>query len=329
MTTNLPAIPAKARALWRIVKAAGPLLISQSEKLSEAQAKHQLRLAQVDAIKEMMMGEARTISDVRDSMIKRYVAASPEERVRLRLEMEHVERELRQLGVYAKALDYVPENASKSQADASLDAPKEFNIWLDAFNAFAQKQNEPWRADLLARALAIESDKPGSIDQRALWFIGTLNESTFHAVADLLNCSMKLGGWFMLPNHSEFIGEAIPDCSISTKTKLGNILFMLQDLGLFGDLLTSQRTVQKDAIFSASYGAEKLLLVSHVDLVVGGVILTALGAAVAKLYEPQPNALGRKIFDTWLQRNLASKAVTLHIDAGPVSSIDASSPIAP
>lgn len=303
MTNNLPSVPEKAKAVWRIVKAAGPLLIAQSVKLSEAYAQHQLRLAEVEAIKELMVVEARTIADIRKKLIEKYIDAAPEDRLRLRQDIEMAERDLRQLGIYQKAIEHVPENqttANPTSATEDLEPPDEFRAWLDTFNEYARKQNEPWRVGLLAKALALESASPGALGQRALWFIGTVDEKSFHAFAALLDIALNIGGGYVIPSHGTYIARPISTCALGANVQLGNVLFLLGDLGLIGDLLTTQKTFPANNLVIASYGAHRLVAITQQELKFNGVILTSLGDTIARLYEPKENDLGLEIYNNWL-----------------------------
>lgn len=303
MTTDLPSIPGKAKAVWRIVKAAGPLLLTQSTKLSEAYAQHQLRLAEVEATKELMVAEARMIVDIRKKLIDRYLDASPEDRFRLRQDIEVAERELRQLGVYQRAIEYVPDNQTSQEphtATDDIDTPEQFKAWVDTFNDYARKQNEPWRADLLSRALALESATPGTLGQRALWFIGTVDESAFHAFAALIDIALRIADTYAIPNHRSFAAKPIPTCALGANVNLGNVLFQLGDLGLVGDVHTSQLSYPADAILVAGYGPHQILAKTKEEIKLKGVMLTTLGDIVARLYEPKPNQLGQEIYSGWL-----------------------------
>ena len=315
MTNNLPAVPEKAKSVWRIVKAAGPLLIAQSRKLSEAYAQHQLRLAEVEAIKELMIAEARTIAEVRKKLIDRYLDAAPEDRLRLRQDIEVAEKDLRQLGVYQKAIEHVPDNPAPSPQPTSaesLDPPDDFKAWLDTFNDYARKQNEPWRAELLARALALESSTPGALGQRALWFIGTIDERSFHAFAALLDIAPNIGGSYVIPNQGPFAEKPIPTCALGSNVHLGNILFLLSDLGLVGDILTSQKIFVANNLVIAAYGQQRAVMRTKEEVRLQGVILTSLGDTLARLYEPKPNSLGAEIYKAWLDSIRSGPLEILH-----------------
>jgi hypothetical protein len=303
MTNNLPSVPEKAKALWRIVKSAGPLLFAQSAKLSEAYAQHNLRLAEVEAIKELMIGEAKIITEVRKKLIDKYLDASPEDRLRLRQDIDMAERDLRQLGIYHKAIEHLPEsqNATGSATtEENLNPSPEYKAWQDVFNDYARKQNEHWRVELLARALALESQAPGSVGQRALWFIGTVDDTEFHAFAALLNISIKFFGSYIIPNYQNFVQRQIPNYFKAAGSEVGQAFFVVSNLGLYGDLLQSSKRLKNEMPLIAKYGSRQVVGRFKNDVAIGGALPTILGDTISKLYDPQINELGTEIFNNWI-----------------------------
>ncbi len=75
---------------------------------------------------------------------------------------------------------------------------------------------------------------------------------------------------------------------------------MLSDLGLIGDPLTSQKMVREKSKFMVKYGHRVVLVENQIKLNISGIIPTALGEAIASLYDPSPNLLGQQIFEEWL-----------------------------
>ncbi|MGA9163816.1 MAG: DUF2806 domain-containing protein [Thiobacillus sp.] len=299
MNNNLPSVPNIARAAWGIVKAIGPFLISQTEKGSEAYAQHQMRLAHVEVCKELMLGEIHTLNEVRRKLIEKYYDAPEDERFRIKRDLQDIEKDTRRLGVYQKALEYLP-----AEDEASTDNNATGTIspsWMDRFNEVAQLQNEAWRQELLSKALAREAQNPGSISPRALWFIGTVDDQVFHAFASLIDVSSIILGRYMIPNHTGYYGRVLPDCVLGEDFELGNITFLLNDLGVIGDLLTSQRKIPAASMFLMSYGQQHYTLKAKQEMRVSGIVLTPLGEIIASLYEPKPNELGAEIFDAWVK----------------------------
>ncbi|WP_037248259.1 hypothetical protein, partial [Rhodopirellula baltica] len=186
-----------------LVQTFGGYLVSQSESSSEAYARHQLRLAHVHAAKELMTEEAKSVAGVRDSLRQRFLDADPESRLQIRRDLASTEAELQRLAVYSKGADYLPEFANKirfvdegdDQSQAIDDDAGTTDHWIDRFNELARIRLEPWRQDLLARALAAEATAPGIVTLRALWAIGLLDQTKFQAFSILLDlCSVIAGG---------------------------------------------------------------------------------------------------------------------------------------
>ncbi len=192
--------------MWNIVKNIGPFAITQSEKMSEAYAKHQLRLASVEACKELMMQEISTYGDIKKKLLEKYVEAGPEDRLRYKRDIEEAEKEVRKLNIYNRAIEYLPHETQAEEQESSGDQERKDNNkppisphWMDKFNEFARARNEPWRSELLSKALAREAKQPGCIGPRALWLIGTIDEYLFHAYASLLDASPIIAERYMIP----------------------------------------------------------------------------------------------------------------------------------
>lgn len=301
MTNNaLAKISGGAKLAWNIVTNVGPFAITQSDKMSEAYAKHQLRLASVEACKEYMIQEISTYSDIKKRLLEKYFDATPEDRLRYKRDIEECEREVRKLNTYQKAIEYSPEDKPQNQqGEKDEGRPPISPHWMDKFNEFAKAQNEPWRSELLAKALALEANNPGCIGPRALWLIGTIEEHLFHAYASILDVSSKIASGYMVPNSQTFLNTPIPFCVLG-KMSLGNLTFMLSDLGLIGDPLTSQRSLPENARIIVQYGNRIVLVAIKQKIEISGIIPTTLGSAIASLYAPIPNLLGQKIFEEWL-----------------------------
>ena len=304
-------LPAKiteiGKSTLRIIKSVGPLVISQSIRASDSYAEHQLKMAKVEAARQFMLDEVKSFADIRNSLRTRFYDANPEERIRLKRDIEETEREIRRLNIFTKALDHLPspeidETKSESVTDADIDGSSISAHWMDKFNEYARAQNEDWRQELLAKALALEAQKPGFVGPRALWVIGTIDDYLFHAFASLLDASTNIGGdVLIIPNHLSFNDKPIPNCILGPKITIGALTFMLSDLGLIGDTLTAQTVIDENAKFLALYGKKVTEVRLKKKLTISGIIPTSLGATLAKLYTPIPNNLGLEIYNKWLE----------------------------
>ena len=179
MTNWLSKTVSSGKTAFNIVKSIGPFLISQSEIVSDSYVKHQAKLASVEIGKELIIDEAKTLNDVRKQLLTKFTESNAEDRIRIKKDIEYIEGNLRQLNIGQKALSYLPPPKDKKTEDQT--SPEIIPHWMDKFNELARVRNEPWREELLARALATEASSSGTIMPRALWLIGTLEEHLFHA----------------------------------------------------------------------------------------------------------------------------------------------------
>jgi hypothetical protein len=175
--------------------------------------------------------------------------------------------------------------------------------WIDKFSELARAHNEPWREDLLARALAKESSTPGTVPVRALWLLGTLEEKQFIAFATILDlCSVCEDG-LVIPSHLSFSTRPILGCALEPKDKIsiGHLIYRLQDIGLLADTNNSFMEPSKKDQMIAEYGTIKISIdVSKGNFQIRGVMLTSLGESIASFCERKFNPLGKEIFDAWL-----------------------------
>ena len=171
--------------------------------------------------------------------------------------------------------------------------------WMDKFNEFASANNEPWRSDLLAKALALEAKDPSCVGPRALWFIGTIDEYIFHAYATLIDLSSFVAGHYVIPNFHLFGEDIVPNCVLGNKT-INQLTFILSDLGLIGEPITSQIILPQNYSFTVQYGHRFLSVENQNKLFVKGILQTTLGKTITSLYEPSPNLMGQKIMEKWI-----------------------------
>ncbi|MBV9361792.1 MAG: DUF2806 domain-containing protein, partial [Betaproteobacteria bacterium] len=247
-TPKLPAI-AKWAGIRNIARSVGRFVISQSEAVSEAIARHELRLAQVQALKDLMKADAAIVAKEKAKLVAKFAKGDAAERITIRRDIDELEGLFRRLHVYQQATNHllieaadVPKEGAEPKA---LDVPPIAESWLDRFDQLARAANEQWRSELLSQALAREAVQPGSIGTRALWFIGTIDERGFRHFATIADMCMHIGG------EGEF-GVAIPaiqgrlpfELAVPTSTPdpnltIGEACFEISDLGLISDVSAS------------------------------------------------------------------------------------------
>src|SRR5690606_9903590 len=121
------------------------------------------------------------------------------------------------------ALNYLPKSSNETKEPEKVIT----DHWTDKFNELSRCRNEPWRKELLARALAAESENPGTVPPRVLWVIGTLEEEAFRSFQSILNICSLIGLQLMIPNVTKFIETPI---DINNQALgLGQRLFQLND----------------------------------------------------------------------------------------------------
>lgn len=281
-----------AGASSNILRSIGSWCISQSERSSEAFARHKGRLASVDLSKELVSEEIKNYSSIQKKLMEQWTDASAEERVRIRQDLNEIEGTLRQFGIVRKAIAYLPGD-SESQAESEAKISPH---WVDRFNELARQRNEPWREELLARVLAKESSLPGSVSTRALWLIGTLEEESFQAFSMLLDLCSYIAFGLMIPHAREFLEQVVVPHNIN----LGVLTHRLRDLGLIGDPVTTGRMLPKDGEYEVRYSKEGFIIGCPIPLTVPGVVLTRLGESLASFHQFSFHDFGKKIFDSWI-----------------------------
>ena len=304
MSNNLPTTAKDSKLPNRIMRALGPLVTSLSKEASEKYAEHLKRLADVEVAKESMLLEVRMYADLKKQLMEKFINATPVERFQIRNDIEEIDKEARKIGVYQQAVEVIENIPEQNRSQLTLEHSQHedaYTAWIDTFNEYAKKQNEPWRQALLAQALAKEATNPGSIGQRALWFIGTIDQRSFNAFAALLNVSISIGGSYVLPNQEAFLEKPIATAALGYNVTLGNVVFLINDLGLIGDLMTSQRIFPSGALFAVSYGKSNAQIQIKQELRISGVILTPLGEIIAQMYKPEVDSLGKEVYEKWIE----------------------------
>jgi hypothetical protein len=287
-----------AKSVENVIRSIGPFLISQCDSASEACARHQTRLASVKAGNELLIAEGHALSDAKKELLLRYASsAEPEERFHLKRCIEDISASLRQLKVGVQALNYIsPNERNTASAPGSEDASAHAEVtqhWMDKFSELARAHNEPWREDLLARALAAESDQPGSVSTRALWVLGTMEETHFVAFATILDLCSIIEEGIIIPSHNDFNLRPIPDCPLGPDTSLGRLIYLLGDAGLLSDTSSTNMAIDKGKQFIAAYGSSRIRIdCQSQDLIIRGVIPSTIGNSVAFFCDRKPNALG-------------------------------------
>lgn len=309
-----------------VVKSVGPFLLSQSEKTSDAYARHQLKMANVEAVKVLLLEEAKSIADVRDTLRKKYVDADPEERIRIRRDLREAEGDVKQLNIAAGAIDYLPEFASRikqneDKSETVGDVHPVSEHWFDRFNHFARQSNEPWRQDLLSRALAMQATNPESVTLRVIWLIGTLEKSTFDYFTTILDVSSQFKVQTSTTNtvlrFSEegfaILGDSVVDRHVPVadarfeggelNVEIGELCYEIEDSGLLADQ-TNKIFLNPNSYMLVRYRTSrpyKIRNISGAEIMFECVMPSVSGSCIATFYEARRTDKGKRFFGDWIR----------------------------
>jgi hypothetical protein len=161
---------------------------------------------------------------IKKKLLERFIVADPEERVRVRRDLDEIDASLRQLKIGIQALKYLPASTGQTPPPAK-PLPEVSAHWMDKFSELARAHNEPWREDLLARALAVEPSAPETVSPRVLWLLGTMEEKLFDALATILDLCSAIGDTLIIPAHNPFNERPIPNCPLGDTVSIGNLTY--------------------------------------------------------------------------------------------------------
>lgn len=290
-----------ARSTLNVIRSVGSFLISQSDRASEAYAGHRARLASVDAARELLTEEGKALIEVKKRLLEKLVEAPSDERLRIRRDLDELSASSRQLNIGVKALEFLTETATHTEPDPPNKTPEIKQHWFDKFCELARAHNEPWREDLLARALAAEAKCPGTVSPQGLWLLGTMEEEMFHAFAIILDICFTLGVVYILPSFKDIYSLKIKSSFLDRKLTVSQLSFRLSNSGLIGDRYTHLRC-RKGKPINLSYGklCYRICPLTN-DLKIEGVTLTKMGTTIASFYKRKQKALGEKLLRKFVE----------------------------
>lgn len=93
-----------------------------------------------------------------------------------------------------KAFTYLPDVESRFDDNEDKKDSDQQLLWLDNFESLARRRNEPWRVELLSRAIAEIELSSRSISLKALWELGMLEEDDFNLLAIFCDSALDVDG---------------------------------------------------------------------------------------------------------------------------------------
>ena len=212
----------------------------------------------------------------------------------------------RVLSIIAAATDHYKGKEKPDPQDPPAETP---GCWYDHFEDFARKRAEPWRMDLLARALAAEQQAPGRICLRTLWTIGMLEEQQFHMFSAYLDNCAWLADYPILCMSDEDMQTMIKYPGNADYEF--NFQFMippLSDMHLLGTASavqmrsdTSTEMVINRAFYEIVDRRRMPAAKKFIDL--KGHCLSDIGMELSTLYPPKKGALAQKNLK-WIKAQL-------------------------
>ena len=292
-----------ARA-WSWVGKGRGFLIAQSEQASERWAQHKGRVATAEALASLIVEEGRIAAQLKADLIRKAVEArDPEMNAYAEMMVRELDGKIRTLNVLAAAGHQLEKPAGAAEASAEVVGELSEH-WLDRFFSLARARNEPWRDDLLAKALARETTNPRSISLPVLWKIGTLQELEFDSMAAMLDVCVFINGapTILLP-IDDFYATPVVGSPFHGQLSYGQVAMMLQEADLCHSAVSgASKTLRAGSIATIRYGQRSISALVPQDTRIQGFFLTLCGAGLAALYEQREVPAGLQQYDRTITR---------------------------
>jgi hypothetical protein len=263
--------------------------------------------AQIEVNKQLQVEDGKIYLRLKEDLLKRFEQSDLIGRLQIRKDLENVEEELARIRVGEKAIGYFLSRPllQLPASDAMPPDPETVMHWLDQFDRLVRKRNEPWREELLARALVQENHRPGSVPARVLWLIGTIEQQTLAAFTSVLNLMFRFGNFHGISDR--VLGPSKKYLIVPGAGSLhgdGNFLrlaYFLSDSGLLAEgntrLVLNLKSWMRVGYASNTHYVETL----DEKLEIEGTFLSMFGESFARLVDTTPNETGEKLYQKWLR----------------------------
>ncbi|WP_339427924.1 DUF2806 domain-containing protein [Pseudomonas sp. RA_105y_Pfl1_P41] len=311
-TVSIKGIGTAAKTCYSLVKGVGPLLISQFDYTKFKWLDYQQKQAQLAGYTEFLLAETRSLVELKSEQMRDSLAKTGLDRIRAEENIKLLTKEINKLLTYAK----VPSQTLylESQKSHSEEIPDNKNeeindTWIYRFNELAEKLNEEWRQNLLAKAFAIEADKPGTIGLDTLFTIGMLDQKSFYLFAGILSSSIKMYETHLLPVDQETLDIKL-DINGSSYA-ITNILYQLEHTGLILYNTDLGINLTQGKLVKFQYQNNILEAISPKNDHIPAIVTSRAGSALASMCTVTSNETGLKFFasleNKLLQRNALHK----------------------
>ena len=111
-----------------------------------------------------------------------------------------MEADLRLMDTIRIAVSLCPGSTNHNSVndDQDSNSAKADVTWWDTMETLARRLNDPWRTELLAKAMVEYDSDPGCIRIKALWEIGMMESDDFYLLASFCDSSLYIDGKAMM-----------------------------------------------------------------------------------------------------------------------------------
>lgn len=301
MSNALTAIKGTSIRVLNVIRSTGSFLISQSEKASDAYLKYQAKLGAVQAGNEMLRHEAKILSDTREKLVKKFAEAKPEARISIRRDLDELTQAMRRLNIGGMAMMFLSEGEANNPSTEEPSAKEISQHWFDKFTELTRVHNEQWRENLLARALAAEASRPGTVSPRVLWLLGTMEEEVFNTFSVFLDICCLVDNQFRMTTLTSLTQRVVKGTILDKNLAVSQITYRLSNTGLIGDRHSYLR-LPKGRSMIFSHGKYAFRVSAKTTLRINSTSLTSLGKCIASFYQRKPSSFGEEMLLAWIQR---------------------------
>lgn len=296
----LPQLNSLPRSIKRLANACFWLGISGSEQLRDRYLDFKLKSLTVEQLSKSLVKQIDSYNQTEKSLIDKWSKARSEEsRIQLQKDIEYLRGLREQYKTSLISTKYIEKySAYEKIPDEKEEVSEEdlSGVWIDVFVSFARKNNEPWRKELLGKALAFNSAHPGFMRQRALWLIGTMDYEIYLALKEFLPFCTQVDKDFIFPS-TEQEDYYTPQKSITSgKHKaIGNLCYILQEQSLVGSEVVSCSILPNTPTI-ITCGLESYNVLCSSEYRIGGMMCKQIIQDIAPLIEFGSEEFGLKHF---------------------------------
>lgn len=307
---SIKGIGAAAKTCLSLVKSVGPLFISQFDYAKFKWLDFKQKQAQMAGYTEFFLAETRSLVELKNAQMRDSLTKTGLDRLHAEENIKLISKEINKLLVYSKVPTHTLYLESKKEQPEDIPTEEIVEIndtWIDRFNDLAGKLNEEWRQNLLAKAFAIEAEKPGTIGLDTLFTIGKLDQQSFYFFAAILSISLKMYETYILPVDNGTL-ELELDVN-GTRHSISNTLYQIQHTGLILYDENLGINLIKDKLSQFRYQDDVLAAISPTNKHIPAIVTSRAGSALAAMCAIVPNQTGLSIFNALEQKLLSFNAL--------------------